>query len=52
MRSIAHKIRTGLSLREALEAAGVAPPYIPDLGDEDGDELLLDDEIGGNDGEE
>jgi uroporphyrinogen-III synthase len=45
MRSIAHKIRTGMTLREALEAAGVTPPYIPDLGDEDGDELLLDEEV-------
>lgn len=44
MRSIAHKIRTGLSLREALEAAGVSPPHIPDLGEEEGDEFLLDEE--------
>lgn len=49
MRSTAQKIRAGMTLREALEVAYAMPPHIPDLGDEDADELLLDDEIGDQD---
>jgi hypothetical protein len=49
MRSVADKIRAGMSLKEALASEIKQPPYIPDLGDEDGDEYPLDEEAGDED---
>jgi hypothetical protein len=51
MLSLAAKIRAGLSLKEAMATDIVQPPYIPDLGDEDGDEYLLDEEVGSDEAE-
>jgi hypothetical protein len=52
MLSLAAKIRAGLSLKEAMATDIVQPPYIPDLGDEDGDEYLLEDEAEDDDAAE
>lgn len=52
MRSVAAKIRAGMSLKEAMADQVVQPPYIHDLGDEDGDEYLLEDEAEDDDAAE
>lgn len=52
MRSVAAKIRAGMSLKEAMADQVVQPPYIPDLGDDFEDEYLLEDEAEDDDAAE